>query len=283
MSLYLPPDMNRAIVTRRMAVTLALTTTAAAMVFLFLKDMEPLGGLIAAFLALAVLAIHKARFKNTDVATVRTWVRPILVAMLVPSVLLTVTCGLRLADNQIIASKTTQLKDSSPWREDLPLKVHWNKRPSEEHEDGFIDTANVLGFNYEKVYSIEDANIRIRLGSWRDSCKWMKVEGFASPDPNPSQQGAQTGGIDICQFTTPFKDNQLTDYSIMAHETAHVLAAQPHFGNGLMAEGGGDGSPWFSEYEIKTMLDKINAFHESVRSTSSPLSSPQQISPLTLH
>ena len=186
--------------------------------------------------------------------------------MLIPSILLTITCGARLVDIKLEAGKTTLPEDSEVWQEDLPLKVYWNKQPSEELNAGFSDTVEVLGFNYESVDSVEDANIRIWLDSRSRSCKWMKTAGFVSPDPNPSEQGAQTGEIHICQFTTPFKDHPLIDdYSTITHETAHLLAAQPHFGTGLMAKGGGDGSPRLSKTEIQTMRHKIDAFHELVK------------------
>ena len=248
------------------------------MFFLFLKGMEPIGGIVAAVLVLAVLVLSKAIRRHPVGVGLRTWVRPVLIAMLIPSVLLTLTCGARVADQVLTAGKTTLPEDSKVWREDLSLKVYWSKPPSEELKDGFSDTVEVLGFNYENADSVEDANIRIWLDSWSRSCKWMKTAGFVSPDPDPSEQGAQTGEIHICKFTTPFKDHPLIDdYSTMAHETAHLLAAQPHFGTGLMAKGGGDGSPRLSKAEIKTMRHRIDTFHNSVRPTrpSPPLPTQQ--------
>ena len=259
-------QMKRNAATKKIAVALTLVLAAAAMVYLFLKDMEPLGGIVAAVLILATLVVGKTTWRNPAGVALSTWGRPILIAMLMPSVLLTITCGARLVDMDLIAGKTTLPEDSEVWREDLPLKVYWSKRPSEELKAGFSDTVEVLGFNYENVDSVEDANITIWLDSWSRSCKWMKTAGFVSPDPNPSDQGAQTGEIHICQFTTPFKDHPLTDdYSTITHDTGHLLAAQPHFGTGLMAKGGGDGSPRLSKTEIKTMRHKIDTFHESVR------------------
>ena len=143
--------------------------------------------------------------------------------------------------------------------------MYWNEQPSDGMEGGFADTVKLLGFKYENVESAEEANIRMWLNSWAYHCKWLNAAGFVSLDPNPSSYGSETGDIYICRFTTPFKHHPTTDYSTMAHETAHLLAAQWHFGNGLMGEGGGDGSPWFSEIEIQVMCDKIKAYHESVR------------------
>ena len=267
--------------TKKIAVALTLVLAAAAMVYLFLRDMEPLGGVVAAVLILAILVVGKTAWRNPAGVALRTWGRPMLIAMFIPSVLLTITCGARVVDTKLTADKTTLPEDSEVWREDLPLKVYWNKQPSEGLKAGFSDTVEVLGFNYENVHSVEDANIRIWLDSWSRSCKWMKTAGFVSPDPNPSEQGAQTGEIHICQFTTPFKDHPLIDdYSTITHETAHLLPAQSHFGTGLMAEGAGDGSPRLSETEIQTMRHKIDTFHESVRQTK-PLPRPpaQQNSP----
>ena len=83
--------------------------------------------------------------------------------MLIPSVLLAITCGARQTDILLTAPQTTLPEDSEVWREDLPLKVYWSKQPSEELKAGFSDTVEVLGFNYENVDSVEDANIRICL------------------------------------------------------------------------------------------------------------------------
>ena len=179
---------------------LALALAAAAMVFLFLKDMEPIGGVVAAALTLAVLIVGKATWRSPVGVALRTWGRPILISMLIPSVLLTITCGARIGDELLTAPKTTLPEDSEVWREDLPLKVYWSKRPSEELKAGFSDTVEVLGFNYENVDSVEDANLRIWLDSWSRSCKWMKTAGFVSPDPNPSEQGAQTGETTYLQI-----------------------------------------------------------------------------------
>ena len=44
-----------------------------------------------------------------------------------------------------------------------------------------------------------------------------------------------------------------------------MFPAVAHFGTGLMAEGGGDGSPWFSEEDVDKMCQRINEFHQLVR------------------
>ena len=54
------------------------------------------------------------------------------------------------------------------------------------------------------------------------------------------------------------------DDSLMPHEAAHIFAAQPHVGNGLMAHGGGNGADRFTEIEVESMRNKINAFHSSI-------------------
>ena len=131
-------------------------------------------------------------------------------------------------------------------------------------ENGFGETAETLGFSYERAQSIHDANFRIWFDSWAYGCKWLTAYGFSSLDATPSTFGSQTGDIYICKFTTPLTGRRPSDYSLMAHEAAHIFAAQPHFGNGLMMEGGGNGADRFTEKEVDTMCNKIAAFHSSI-------------------
>ena len=168
---------------------------------------------------------------------------------------------------QRIEERLMPIEDARPWPEGLTARVYWNKDPSEEIRKGFSDTVKLLGFNYVDVESIKEANLRIWLNSWEYHCKWPAIEGFVSLDPNPGHLGSQVGDLHICKITTPYTWHRLTEYSLMAHETAHLLAAQEHIGKGLMAEGGGDGSRWFNDTEVKTMCGKIDSFHKSVRST----------------
>ena len=49
----------------------------------------------------------------------------------------------------------------------------------------------------------------------------------------------------------------------MAHEAAHIFATQPHFEEGLMDHGAGNGAERFTGEEIETMRDKIRDFRTS--------------------
>ena len=169
---------------------------------------------------------------------------------------------------QQVAEKLTGPEEGKPWREELVARVYWNKPPSQGMREGFADTVRLLGFNYEEVDSAELANLRIWTESWQYYCKWPTTMGFASLDPNPGSRGSQTGIIHICRFRTPIKFRPITDYSVVAHETAHLFAAQVHVGNGLMGIGGGDGSPWFNKMEIEAMCKNINDLHDSVKAES---------------
>ena len=130
-------------------------------------------------------------------------------------------------------------------------------------EGGFDETAQNLGFTYEPVQSIHDDNFRIWFDSWAHHCKWLTAYAFVSLDPNPHTLGSQTGDVHLCKFTTPLTGRRPADYSIVAHEVAHIFAAQPRFGDGLMAEGG-NGAERFTEHELDTMRNKINVFRYSI-------------------
>ncbi len=193
--------------------------------------------------------------------------RPIWLLFPVTAIATGGTCGIYIEHNQHIQDRLMPIEDGRPWRDGLIARVYWNKQPSKEMRKGFGDTVKLLGFSYHDVDSVEDANMRMWLNSWKYNCKWPATEGLASLDLNPSNLGSQVGDIHICRVTTPYTWDRLPEYSLMAHETAHLLAAQEHIGDGLMAEGGGDGSRWFNDSEIQAMCEKIDAFHRSARST----------------
>ena len=74
------------------------------------------------------------------------------------------------------------------------------------------------------------------------------------------------GDIYVCRFSTPFEDRPLADHSVISHEAGHIFAAQPHFGDGLMAPGGGGYAEWFTNGEVRTMRTRIKEIRESVKS-----------------
>ena len=162
-------------------------------------------------------------------------------------------------------SQLTTPLEGRPWQKNLTAKVHWSKEPSRGMELGFIDTAHLLGFEYERVHATEEANFLIRFDSWAHMCKWLQTAAFVNLDPKPGQQGSRRAEMHICSIKTPWGIAIDSGYSLIAHETAHVFPAIAHFGTGLMADGGGDGSPWFSEEDIELMCEKINDFQQSVQ------------------
>ena len=191
------------------------------------------------------------------------WNRPIFLALATITVL-TIITGVTVGIHAKHLTKVRTIPaDGQPWREDLTVKVYWHKPASRDAHNGLTDAVKVLGFQYEIVATEDEANLHVWPDSWAQLCKWPSTLAFASLDPTPSSKGSQTGDIHICRFTTPFKKHPSSDYSIVAHEAAHILAAQAHFGEGLMAEGGGNGAPWFTQEEIRAMCDKINDFHRS--------------------
>ena len=164
---------------------------------------------------------------------------------------------------QQVSANVTNPAAGQPWRQGLTAQVWWEKPPSKEMEYGLADTAQIFGFAYERVQSFHDANLRVWFDSWAYQCKWLTTYAFVSLDPNPSSCGGQTGDIYVCKFTASFADRRLSDYSLVAHEAAHIFAAQPHFGDGLMAEGGGKYASRFTDEEFKAMRTRVNAFNTS--------------------
>ena len=131
-------------------------------------------------------------------------------------------------------------------------------------ELGFTETANLLGYDYERAPTKEEANFLIQFDSWAHMCKWLQTAAFVNLEANPSPEGARQAEMHICNITVPWGRSINSGYSLIAHEAAHVFPAIAHFGTGLMAEGGGDGSPWFSEEDIDRMCKKINDFRDSL-------------------
>ena len=153
---------------------------------------------------------------------------------------------------------------SQPWKEGLTANVYWDKKPSLETSAGFEDTAKLLGVQFRYVSEVGEGNIRIWLDTkLKGYCKLGTVLGFVSPTPIRGNKGQESGDIYLCRWTMRPDKFYQTDYSVMAHETAHLLAAVGHFGEGLMAPKGGDGSQWFSEEEIEHMCDRIDNFRET--------------------
>ena len=157
-------------------------------------------------------------------------------------------------------------KDGLPWRAELPARVWWQEPPTQELENGVADTAKTLGLTYERVQSVGDANLRVWSTGWRHHCKWRAAHAFVSLEANPSECGSQAGDIYVCRCTNPFADRNPSSRAIIAHESAHIFAAQPHFGDGLMAKGGGAYADELTDEEIQVMRARINGFWASVKS-----------------
>ena len=162
-------------------------------------------------------------------------------------------------------ANATNFHDARPWREGLTATVWWRHPPTPEMEHGLIDAANTLGITYQRAHSQADANLLIWLDSWDLHCKSLNAQAFVSLDPQPHPCGSETAEIHICRFTTPFKDRQLSDRSIIAHESGHVFAALPHFGHGFMDAGAGDYAHWFTDDDLNKMRAHINSFRASVK------------------
>lgn len=195
----------------------------------------------------------------------RIWNRPTYLCLITLALLTVVTGAALLKHSEHVEEVTTTPEEGTPWQEGITVRVYWDERISEEARRGLADTVKVLGFQYENVQTRDEANLHVWPESWATKCKWPSTKAFVSLDRSPDAQGSQWGEIHICGFKNPILKGKLNDYSIMAHETAHILAAQPHFGEGLMAEAGGNGAHWFTEDEIKSMCEKISDYRKSLK------------------
>ena len=219
---------------------------------------------LAILYVISLAVIHKRNPTSIPESIKRAWNRPIYLLLITLTSLSMMTGAALLKHSEHIDQVTTAPKEGTPWREELTVRVYWDERISEEARRGLADTAKVLGFQYDNVQARDDANLHVWPSSRAKKCKWPSTKAFVSLDSSPDAQGSQWGEIYICGFKNPLLKSKLDDYAIMAHETAHILAAQPHFGDGLMAEAGGNGADWFTEEEIKSMCEKISKFRKSL-------------------
>ena len=178
-----------------------------------------------------------------------------------------VMCEVYLEDQKLLQEKELPIENAKPWQRGLVVRVYWSETVSEEMRKGLGYTVRSLGYSHVEVNSADEANFKVWIGSWKEGCKWPPAEGFSVLEEEPDERGSETGAVHICRMRAPLRWNRLSDYALMAHETAHVMAAQEHIGEGLMAKGGGDGSKSFNEMEIQAMCAKVNALPEPVRPT----------------
>ena len=230
---------------------------------------DPRMAWIVAFLGITVTVIVllvKNRWCQFPAKIRSAWKNPYFFTWLTIAVAVPTLIGVPVALHiPHISANTTGPAEGKPWREGLAVRVWWQNPPNQEMEDGLVDTARKFRISYERVQSVDHANLRVWFKSWAHSCKWLRAYAFVSLEANPSSCGGHSADIYLCRLTTPFKDHELSDRTIIAHEAAHIFAAQPHFGDGLMAEGGGTYAHWFTAEEIKSMRDRINNFRTSVK------------------
>ncbi len=215
----------------------------------------------------AVVLRATKRWKRFPGTIRGTWKNPYLFSYLAIVVAVPTLIGVPVAFHQKhVTANTTIPEEGRPWREGLPARVWWQESPTQEMESGLVDAAKALGINYERVQSVNQANLRVWLGSWAYKCKWLAAYAFVSLEPRPSACGGQTGDIYVCRYKTPFADRHISDRAVIAHEAGHIFAAQPHFGDGLMAEGGGTYAYWFTDEELEAMRTRISEFRGSTKS-----------------
>ena len=157
-------------------------------------------------------------------------------------------------------------KDAVPWREGLDLNVYWSEKPSEAARSGVRETAGIFGVGYAETDTRDEANLIIHLNTWHGSlCKYGIATAFEIPDKPPTRNGIEKGNIYLCSWTLPWHGvDGVSERSIMAHETAHILSGANHFGTGLMAADNNDRTQWFIEEDISYMLDHVERFRDRI-------------------
>ncbi len=219
------------------------------------------------FVLLATVILYrKGRWRRVTTIIRNSWQNPFGFALCAITLVTTIIACLALYEYFNIQANTTLPEEGRPWREGLPARVWWQEPPTQEVEDSLAETAKLLGVVYERVHSREEANLRVWIDSWAYQCKWGGSYAVASVERNPNVCGGETGDIYVCRFNTPFADRPTADHSVISHEAGHIFAAQPHFGDGLMARGGGDYAERGTDEEVRTMRTRIKEFRESVES-----------------
>ena len=238
-------------------------------VYFMLEGFPPPALTMVAILFLPTVVLAALASPGTKSVPMRTicflWKNPICCLFVATTILIPALLGIvSILHASHIDANVVSPGESPPWKQGLAVRVWWQKTPTPEMESGLADTARILGFSYEPVQSIRDANLRVWTNSWTHHCKWLTPYAFASPDPASRSCGSRTGDIHVCWFENPFADREFSGRLVIAHETAHILAAQPHFGDGLMAEGGGEYATWFTDEELNAMISQISDFHADV-------------------
>ena len=218
--------------------------------------------IVLAIMAFAMMVIAGQTRHGLRTQIRHVWMRPAMFFLFTALVAIPSVIGATYILHQelLIAPKTGSTHEAKPWRQNLPAQVWWSKPPSPELEQGLIDTATIFRIPHQRVQSPQDANLRVHVDSWAYGCKWLTPLAFASPETPANSCGGQQGDICLCAFDNPSTARRIPKRSIIAHEAAHIFAAQPHFGDGLMAEGGGKYATWFTEEETRAMLTKVETF-----------------------
>ncbi len=112
---------------------------------------------VVIILCIAVIKIHKilvtiyAVWKNLFIFCC------ILTFIIVPSII----SVLYYIELHNIYTNTTSPAKGQPWEPNLNARVWWQKPPSEEMENALRDTSEIFEITYERVDSIDNANLRI--------------------------------------------------------------------------------------------------------------------------
>ncbi|MDE2787387.1 MAG: hypothetical protein OXL37_12085 [Chloroflexota bacterium] len=193
------------------------------------------------------------------------WRNPLCYCLSATVAMLVAISTLATIDTLIVFQHTIRPHEAKPWQENLAVKALWKIKPSAEAEEAVQQTATLLGFRYERVWSENDANLKILGNSFAFQCRWLALAGIARLESDPSQCGSKQGEVHLCKWRSLLAKKSPPENAVLAHEMAHILAAQEHFGDGLMGAGGGTlGKTEFSEDEISTMRERIKEFHEAV-------------------
>ena len=159
--------------------------------------------------------------------------------------------------------------DFHPWMEHHQAVVYWDAGHTAAMRAGFESTAELLGVDFRHTDDIDEANLRVWIDRRRFKYGGLGgVWGRAQEEWPSTPHGIEAG--DIYLFPTSWglrrfcPVDRINDYSLMAHETAHLLAGVGHFGAGLMVAGPEyRGRKWFTVEDILYMQRHVGDFRRT--------------------
>ena len=145
------------------AAILAVAACLNVLVILWMGDPRVTWLIAGFFIIITVIVLYRQKRWNRIPATTRgAWKNPYVFSCLAVVIAVPTLIGVPVAFHQKhVTANTTGPDEGRPWREELTARVWWQKPPTQEMESGLADTAKALGITYERVESVDHANLRV--------------------------------------------------------------------------------------------------------------------------